>query len=161
MNRKQVGRACPQRADPDVFQARRAARRDGLALPATGSWAFSWKIFLALCAAVVLICGCSREAAPPKPLAIDQAPASLQEVFKGASPESKKLVDDAVAALGGKDFAKALFALQSLSGRSDLTASQRDIASRSMLAVNQALADQASSGDQSAQQVLQFQRSNK
>ncbi|MBM3837299.1 MAG: hypothetical protein FJ398_04925 [Verrucomicrobia bacterium] len=25
----QVGRACPQRADPDVFQARGAARRDG------------------------------------------------------------------------------------------------------------------------------------
>ncbi|MBM3841602.1 MAG: hypothetical protein FJ398_27390 [Verrucomicrobia bacterium] len=32
-----VGRACPQRADLDVFQARGAARRDGLALP--GSWA--------------------------------------------------------------------------------------------------------------------------
>jgi len=32
MNLK-VGRACPQRAATDVFQARRAARRDGLALP--------------------------------------------------------------------------------------------------------------------------------
>jgi len=31
-----VGRACPQRAESDVFHARRAARRDGLALP--GSW---------------------------------------------------------------------------------------------------------------------------
>jgi len=31
-----VGRACPQRAESDVFQARGAARRDGLALP--GSW---------------------------------------------------------------------------------------------------------------------------
>jgi len=36
MNRT-VGRACPQRADPDVLKARRAARRDGLALPAIGS----------------------------------------------------------------------------------------------------------------------------
>jgi len=36
MNRT-VGRACPQRAESDVFHARRAARRDGLALP--GSWA--------------------------------------------------------------------------------------------------------------------------
>jgi len=32
-----IGRACPQRAESDVFHARRAARRDGLALP--GSWA--------------------------------------------------------------------------------------------------------------------------
>jgi len=31
-----VGRACPQRAESHVFQTRRAARRDGLALP--GSW---------------------------------------------------------------------------------------------------------------------------
>jgi len=34
-----AGRACPQRAETDVLQARRAARRDGLALPTTGSWA--------------------------------------------------------------------------------------------------------------------------
>jgi len=32
-----LGRACPQRAESDVFHARRAARRDGLALPS--SWA--------------------------------------------------------------------------------------------------------------------------
>jgi len=31
-----VGRACPQRVELDVFHARQAARRDGLALP--GSW---------------------------------------------------------------------------------------------------------------------------
>jgi len=34
-----VGRACPQRAESDVFHARRAARRDGLALP--DSWSVS------------------------------------------------------------------------------------------------------------------------
>jgi len=28
-----VGRVCPQRAESDVLYARRAARRDGLALP--------------------------------------------------------------------------------------------------------------------------------
>ncbi|MBI2950090.1 MAG: hypothetical protein HYY23_20850 [Verrucomicrobia bacterium] len=111
--------------------------------------------------AFLLVGGCTKEATPPKPIAIEQAPTSLQEVFKGAGAEAKQLVDDAVAALGAKDFGKALFALQSLSGRSDLTAPQRDMASRSLLAVNQALAEQAGSGDQSAQQVLQFQRSTK
>jgi len=34
-----IGRACPQRAGLDVLHSRRAARRDGLALP--GSWAMS------------------------------------------------------------------------------------------------------------------------
>ena len=111
--------------------------------------------------AVVLGMGCGKEAAPPKPISVEQAPASLAEVFKGATPEAKKLVDDAVAALGAKDYTKALFALQSLSARSDLTTPQRDLASRSMLAVNQALAEQAGSGDQKAQQTLQFQRSTK
>jgi len=40
--KRTVGRACPQRAESDVFQARRAARRDGLALP--GSWGESMVI---------------------------------------------------------------------------------------------------------------------
>jgi len=35
--RQPVGRACPQRAESDVFHARGSARRDGLALPLTGS----------------------------------------------------------------------------------------------------------------------------
>ena len=109
----------------------------------------------------ILAGGCSGEVAPPKPIAVEQAPSTLGEAFKTAKPEAKKLADDAVAALGAKDYTKALFALQSLSSRSDLTPEQRDIASRSMLAVNKALAEQANSGDQQAQQTLQFQRSTK
>lgn len=120
-----------------------------------------WRTSSALCLALLLVCGCSQEAAPPKAIAVEQAPASLGEIFKGARPEVKTLVDDAVGALRTKDYTKALLALQSLSARSDLTPPQRDMASRSMLAVNQALAEQASSGDQKAQQVLQFQRTTK
>lgn len=115
----------------------------------------------ALCLALLLAAGCSQEAGPPKPIAVEQTPASLEEAFKGAKPEVKKLADDAVAALGAKDYTKAVFALQSLSARSDLTPPQRDVASRSLLAVNKALAEQANSGDQNAQQTLQFRRATK
>src|SRR5437773_8727181 len=79
--------------------------------------------------------GCNKEIAPaPKPLAVEQAPASLEEVFKEAAPAAsrapqdpqvKALVNDATAALRAQDYNKALFALQSLSGRSDLTDAQR------------------------------------
>lgn len=116
---------------------------------------------LASLLAILLYAGCTKEAAPPKPITVEQAPTSLEEVFKGASPEAKKLVDDVVGALTAKNYAKALFSLQSLSSRSDLNPQQRDLASRSMLAVNKALDEQASSGDQNAQQALQIRRATK
>ena len=120
-----------------------------------------WNINLILGVCWMLAAGCTKEIAPPKPIALEQAPSSLQEAFKGANSDLKSLVDAAVGSLGTKDYTKALFALQTLSARSDLTPQQRDLTTRSTLAVNQALADQANSGDQQAQQVLQFQRSNK
>lgn len=122
---------------------------------------FLHQLPITLSVALLLAFGCSKEVAPPKPITVEQAHTSLEEVFKGAGPEVKKLVEDAVGALAAKDYAKALFALQALGARSDLTPPQRDLASRSMLAVNQALAEQASTGDQKAQQVLQFQRTTK
>ncbi|MBI4663707.1 MAG: hypothetical protein HY735_33315 [Verrucomicrobia bacterium] len=111
--------------------------------------------------ALLVMAGCTKEAAPPQPIAVEQAPTSLAETFKDAAPELKTLVTDAIGAFGAKDYPKALFALQTLSARSDLTPEQRDLATRSMLTVNQTLAEQASSGDQKAQQVLQFQRTTK
>ena len=111
--------------------------------------------------AILLSSGCSKKVEPPKPLAVEQAPTSLDEAFKNAKAEAKALAVEATAALQAKDYAKALLALQSLSGRSDLTAVQRDLASRAMLAVNKALSEQASTGDQKAQQVLQIRRMTK
>jgi hypothetical protein len=110
---------------------------------------------------------CSKSATtPPPPIAVEETPAKLEEAFKQnpAQPSNNDvqiLLDDAVASLKAHDYGKALFALQALLGRSDLTAEQRDTASRSMLAANKALADQASSGDRRAQEVLQLRRATK
>lgn len=121
----------------------------------------AWNASLIVGVVWLLAVGCSKEVAPPKPIALEQAPSSLQEAFKGANSDLKRLVDAAVGSLGTKDYTKALFALQTLAARSDLTPQQRQLAARSTLAVNQALSDQANSGDQQAQQVLQFQRTTK
>lgn len=114
-----------------------------------------------LCLPFIFLNACSQQDAAPKPVAIESAPTSFAEAFKNAKPEAKQLATEATAALESKDYARALLALQSLAGRSDLTDSQRDMASRSMLSVNQALTEQAASGNQQAQQVLQLRRTTK
>jgi len=127
---------------------------------------FDARIFLGL----LWVSGCSKQAEPPKPIAIEQAPASLEEAFqqpKEAASEVKQdshvkaLVNDAVQALRSQDYAKALFALQTLSGRSDLTQAQRDFVTRALLSVHQVLEERASSGDQRAQEALDLRRRTK
>ena len=117
---------------------------------------------------LLLAAGCNKPTQPPAPIAVEQAPASLEETFKeGTSqaakqdPEVKQLVSDASGAIQARNYPKALFALQSLSGRSDLTYQQRDFVTRSMLAVHKALEEQANSGDAAAQQALEFRRRTK
>ena len=116
--------------------------------------------------------GCGDKEAPPaKPIAIEQAPASLDEVFKepakasptqrGQDSQVRELVADARASLTSRDYSKALFALQSLSTRSDLTDSQRDFVTRAMFSVHQALEEQAGRGDQKAQEALDLRRATK
>ena len=127
---------------------------------------FGRATFLIL-ASTLLISGCSKNPTPPPPLAIDQATESFESVFKPSkpggqlSPDLKQLVDEASGALKSKNFTTALFALQSLSSRSDLTPAQRDFVTRSMLAAQKALEEQASTGDQKAQQALELRRATK
>lgn len=119
----------------------------------------------------ILLCGCSKEVPPPKPLAVEEAPASLEEVFKEPAATAptqprqdsqvRQLVSDARAALTSKDYARALFALENLSVRSDLTDAQRDFVTRAMLSVHQVLEQAANSGDQRARQALELRRATK
>jgi len=111
---------------------------------------------------VFLASGCGREAAPPVPIAVEEAPGKLAEaVSQEQNPEVKKLLDEAADVMRRKDYGQGLLLLQALSGRSDLTPEHRDLVSRLLLAANKALTDQASSGDQRAQEILQFRRATK
>ncbi|MDA1272774.1 MAG: hypothetical protein O2960_01805 [Verrucomicrobia bacterium] len=154
------------RGDLKPVHATKLPSSEGLGV---GSWCqfasdsrrFSLSILSAFLMGVVALGGCVKDPAPPQPIAVADAPESLQEAFKGAGPEVAQLVNDIVGALGKKNFGKASLALQSLSGRSDLTPDQLDLAARAMLSVNEALAEQANSGNEEAQKTLQFKRMTK
>ena len=111
--------------------------------------------------------GCHKEETPPQPLAVEQAPASLEGAFKAKDdqpkidPKIKSMVDDAVIALTAKNYGQAIFILQSLSGRSDLTSEQRDFVTRSMLSANKALEEQANNGNVAAQEALELRHRTK
>jgi hypothetical protein len=120
-----------------------------------------------LCCVSVFSTSCHKEETPPQPLAVEQAPATLESAFKPKDdgpkidPRVQSMVDDAVIALTAKNYAKAIFILQSLSGRSDLTADQRDFVTRSMLSANKALEEQANSGNVAAQEAIELRRRTK
>jgi hypothetical protein len=115
----------------------------------------------------IFLPGCSRkQEAPPPAIAVEQTPAKLEEVFKqdkaaALNAEVQNLLDDSLASLRARDYGKAVFALQSLLGRSDLSPQQRETASSALLAANKALADQASNGDKRAQELLRVRRATK
>lgn len=121
----------------------------------------------ALFCVLVIAAGCGKEQTPPQPLAVEQAPASLEGAFKAKDdqpkidPQIKSMADDAVIALTSKNYARAMFILQSLSGRSDLTSEQRDFVTRSMLSANKALEEQANNGNVAAQEALELRRRTK
>jgi hypothetical protein len=119
-------------------------------------------------AALLLAAGCTKESAPPPPLAVEQAPASLEEAFKQPAateakqdPQVRELVNEAKGAVQSQDYTRALFALQSLSTRSDLDGTQRDFVTRAMLAVHQALEARAGAGDAKAREALEIRRATK
>jgi len=104
-------------------------------------------------------------------MAIEEAPVQLQRAVqtqalpssdsKSVHAETQALLNEAVAALQAKNYTQAFFLLQNLSLRSDLTADQRSVVSRSLLAVNQALSAQANAGNLEAQQAMKIYRANK
>jgi hypothetical protein len=115
---------------------------------------------LAACCALALAAGCDRYEAP-KPLAAEQVPAAVENAFKDATPEVKSSAAEVVNSIQGKDEVKAFFELQNLTSRNDLTPEQREVASHSMLSMNERLRAAAAQGDQRAAQALQAFRSSK
>jgi len=113
--------------------------------------------------------GCKKEPAPPAPVSAEEAPATLQQVFeqkpgdskKPQDPEVRRLVDVASEALRNRDYSRAMFTLETLSGRSDLTGDQRDYVTRAMLTARQMLEQVAAGGNQQARDALEFRRRTK
>ena len=119
---------------------------------------FLWSVALGL---GLTLTGCGRQGEAPKEVPLAQVPQTIESAFQKAGPEAKKQSGEVLEAIKGKDLPKALLGLQALSARPDVTALQRDIAARCMVAVNQEVQAAATNGDSQAAEVIQYRRSTK
>ncbi len=136
-------------------RSERSERRSGRLCP---PWAIGRGAVIA--ASLLLLAGCSK-GAPPKPMALEDVPSSLEAAFKDAQPEAKSTAEAVLAAIQAKDEAKAFLELNALVGRDDLTPAQRDVVSRAMATMAQQVQEVAAQGNEQAEQTLETYRARK
>ena len=111
---------------------------------------------------VCLVSGCGDSVTQPaKAISLDQIPVELGKAFGSANPDAKEFSDQAVAAVQSKDFSKASVALETLSKRPDLNKIQSRTVAGAAIAVNAALLEAESKGDQQAAETLNIRRLTK
>lgn len=104
--------------------------------------------------ALLLLSGCSREAAAPAPLPMEQVPTAVTTAFDNATPEIKAAAADFVASVKGNEIPAAFEQLQDVTSRPDLTPAQRATGARAMMSVAQQLQAAAANGDAKAAEAL-------
>ena len=110
--------------------------------------------FPVLSASLLLLSGCSRQAAAPAPLPLEQVPAAVTTAFDNSTPEIKTAAADFVASVKGNEIPTAFEQLQDVTARPDLTPAQRATAARAMMSVAQQLQAAAANGDPKAAEAL-------
>ncbi|HAV61001.1 MAG TPA: hypothetical protein DCY13_01380 [Verrucomicrobiales bacterium] len=126
---------------------------------------FSNRVVLgfALGAGLLMLCGCGEDTASraPEPLAVEQAPTTLEQAFASAGGDLKLMADEAIQFLRNGDYPRALVALQKLTSRTDLDGHQRGLASQALLTANQKVAEAAEKGNAEAEKLLRYRSANK
>jgi hypothetical protein len=117
-----------------------------------------WRATAAILLGGFLLAACGG---PPQALTEQEIPAAMEKAFESAEPKMKMLADQAVQSVQRKQYAKALLEFQSLCAFPELSKEQRNVASRSMLAVNESLQTAGSEGDKSAENLIRFHQMNK
>jgi hypothetical protein len=117
-----------------------------------------WPVFAAILLGGLWLAACSG---PPQALTEEEIPAAMEKAFATAEPEKKTLADQAVQSMQRKQYAKALLEFQSLCAIPELSKEQRNVASRSMLTVNESLQAAGNEGDKSAENLIRFHQMNK
>ncbi len=102
---------------------------------------------------LALLVSC-RQGGPPAPLPLDQLPTALNQAFSKARPELKELAERAGASVQNHEPAKALLVVEGLCATPDLTPSQREVATRAMVALTQELNAAQARGDKEAAELL-------
>ncbi len=85
----------------------------------------------------------------------------MEKAFKDARPDLKKMAADFNASFKGNDPSRAFLALQALNSRTELSAGQREVVTRSLLTVNEKLQAAAAQGEAKAGEVMQNYRSQR
>jgi hypothetical protein len=119
------------------------------------------KMLLIGCITMASILGCSREAAPPEPMPLNQIGPALEKMVAKGTPESITAVSNVVVALKEKDNSEALLSLDSLSHQTTLTQKQRGVLARCRLTLINELNAAAEKGDERAASTLNYRRSTK
>jgi hypothetical protein len=112
-------------------------------------------------AMMLVVAGCSQNISPPPTITIESLPAALQKAFAKSPPAAKTLVSEIADNLKTPDYTLAYNKLQTLSGLSNLSREQSQIAAGGLLAVNKVLQEAGSKGDASAVKTLNDYRVNK
>jgi hypothetical protein len=105
--------------------------------------------------------GCSRNAGPPQPLAVEQIPAEMQKAFNNAGPEIKDSVGHLISALQSKDYPTAYQEVQVLGNFPDETSEQRTLDARALLTLTELLQAAQAQGDERAASVLKLRQMNR
>lgn len=116
---------------------------------------------LALAVLALTAAGCGRDAKLPEAISTQQVAAGVPEAFKGAKPEVQTLVSEIVDAIGKQDYPAAWDKLQTLNARPGLTDAQKEFVASSIASVGAEVNKAEESGNEAAQQALQFHRANK
>lgn len=114
-----------------------------------------------ICALLMWVTGCSKEAAAPPPLAADRIAPEMQKVFAQAKPETKDLVTKVTSSLQSKDYATSYDAVQALIALTDLSKDQRALTVRAMMTIYGLLQDAQAQGDEKAAAAIKYHQSTK
>ena len=111
----------------------------------------------------LLISGCGEEKyTGPESVNSDQVNTVMNESFADASEDVKKVVQDLLVSYSKNEFTKASAIMQALLTRTDITDSQRQMASRCLMTINDEMKRAiAEKGDRKAEQYLRHLNANK
>jgi len=116
-----------------------------------------WLMAIAICSMVA----CKKKPAALAPVPVEQVPATIEQAFKQATPETGAAATDVTVALREGDEVKAFEDLQTLSKRRDLTAEQREAVTRSWLSMIEQLRAAAARGNKKAEEALEHYMATK
>jgi hypothetical protein len=111
----------------------------------------------------LLISGCGEEKyTGPESVNPDQVNTVMNESFADASEDAKKAVQDLLVSYSKNEFTKASAIMQALLSRTDITDSQRQMASRCLMTINDEMKRAiAEKGDRKAEEYLRRLNANK